>query len=726
MTRAHFVTYALDDEGRPISGVTVTVYDPDTTTPISETLYDADTGPTTLSNPFTGDDDGRVELYLDVPKVVDLKFSKIGFDTTTFRATVSQLTASTLTLMDNAVDMAQRSGIDFQDGFVLSDDAANDKTAVDLDWGDGEITDIGTANAPGSDVTPARGGHVHKHPVIASGDLHPEYQTPAEHTAIGSAAPHHAENHASRHEAGGADVLTLELLAARLVGADYFVYKSGSTYHGVDVTDSSEVSANSDAAVVINACNALLTVGGRIMLQGSKTFNTVTGIVLDDEVTLDGGRLVGEGALAPLITPTSSLGATTPAVELNGTNAAIKGCTVDAGANASEAVLSNVTATSVRDCYLLGGTRHTLANTTAMPRQRWSHLRCDGNSHPATSVIEIWSTDHIVHDVVATGTGTVYGMIVNGNTGQFTGMHLTSNASGNSPLAVLGDNNNFGQVACDTVGTPSLGGLLVKGNRNVFSGIHIMNVGTGLSKPAIALQLSAAGAKCQGNKFFGVTTIAGAQNQSWNGIVKFYTQGGSIISSTAFSSFAGTEIHFAGGDLAAVSGTDLSNPMPKPSDPIYLVGNASSPVSIDLNSKTRPAILIRVPTADISTSSATTHAIANAELTSTVITDSAMDDIAVFEAPWAGRWKMTGRVGWEADADGRRRVQYNVNGGTDINLVNIPSAGSTDATVAPLGETILDLAFQDFINIKTLQNAGNNLNVTAADTVFQFEYIGPS
>lgn len=215
MARAHFVTYALDSEGRPISGVSVTVREPDTTTAIAETIYaeDDSAGNTTKANPFTADSDGRVEVWLDNPKIVDLLVTKTGYDDITLRAHISQLDPSTLVLKDAGSSMTQRAGINFLAGFTLTDDAANDETEVALDFGeDGDIADVGTTAAAGSSGEVADASHIHAHPSGLGANLHHAQShahdgvdssgTVAHGDLTGAAADDH---HAKAHAHDGAD-----------------------------------------------------------------------------------------------------------------------------------------------------------------------------------------------------------------------------------------------------------------------------------------------------------------------------------------------------------------------------------------------------------------------------------------------------------------------------------------------------------------------------------------
>lgn len=82
MSRAKY--YSTPVFSDPVSGIVtrmnnivVTVYQDGTTTPIGETIYAADSGGTTLPNPFNVSN-GVVEFYLDTEKRVSIKFDASG------------------------------------------------------------------------------------------------------------------------------------------------------------------------------------------------------------------------------------------------------------------------------------------------------------------------------------------------------------------------------------------------------------------------------------------------------------------------------------------------------------------------------------------------------------------------------------------------------------------------------------------------------------------------
>jgi hypothetical protein len=79
MARAKLYETLIDAEGDIIVGATVTVRQPGTSTPIVETIYAADTGGTTLTNPLTSTADGSITFYLDAGRRVDLFVVASGY-----------------------------------------------------------------------------------------------------------------------------------------------------------------------------------------------------------------------------------------------------------------------------------------------------------------------------------------------------------------------------------------------------------------------------------------------------------------------------------------------------------------------------------------------------------------------------------------------------------------------------------------------------------------------
>lgn len=74
-----------DAAGNKLPDASVYVYQPGTTTAITETMYDAYTGGNILSNPLTSDANGAVQFYLDSFKRVDLRVTKPGYSDLTVK-----------------------------------------------------------------------------------------------------------------------------------------------------------------------------------------------------------------------------------------------------------------------------------------------------------------------------------------------------------------------------------------------------------------------------------------------------------------------------------------------------------------------------------------------------------------------------------------------------------------------------------------------------------------
>lgn len=68
--RAHYTRPVTDQQGNLLPQAQVTVYEPGTTTPVSDVLYSTDSG-TVITNPFISST-GVIDLYLDHPKRVRL------------------------------------------------------------------------------------------------------------------------------------------------------------------------------------------------------------------------------------------------------------------------------------------------------------------------------------------------------------------------------------------------------------------------------------------------------------------------------------------------------------------------------------------------------------------------------------------------------------------------------------------------------------------------------
>ena len=73
MARAHLRFVVQDREGNAIQNATVYAYQPGTTTAPYGTMYTAETGGTTATNPLTSSSTGVIEAWLDTAQLIDLK-----------------------------------------------------------------------------------------------------------------------------------------------------------------------------------------------------------------------------------------------------------------------------------------------------------------------------------------------------------------------------------------------------------------------------------------------------------------------------------------------------------------------------------------------------------------------------------------------------------------------------------------------------------------------------
>lgn len=69
--RAHLYRLVQDDQGNLLPNVTVTLYEPGTATPITDTIYADNSSTETYTNPFISSD-GQVDFYLEAPRRVKL------------------------------------------------------------------------------------------------------------------------------------------------------------------------------------------------------------------------------------------------------------------------------------------------------------------------------------------------------------------------------------------------------------------------------------------------------------------------------------------------------------------------------------------------------------------------------------------------------------------------------------------------------------------------------
>lgn len=231
MARAHYVRYVTDEEGRPIAGATVEVRVQGTVTLISDVMHDADVGGNVLANPFTGRSDGKVEFYIDAPQRVDLHITKTGYNPLDFTADVIVLTASTLVLQDEGVNLTQRAKINFTGDTVVASDAGAGPNATTV-----------AINHPATTV-------------------HSVDQPPAAHTIGG--AKHTGSLAAGQHGDRSAEVATLH---------------AHSQLNGVGATDHHAAPvAGPDADITVDVAGAAGTAGAFARnLHGHKVATSAT------------------------------------------------------------------------------------------------------------------------------------------------------------------------------------------------------------------------------------------------------------------------------------------------------------------------------------------------------------------------------------------------------------------------------------------------------------------
>lgn len=346
--------------------------------------------------------------------------------------------------------------------------------------------------------------------------------------------------------------------------ADFVVYKLGTTYYGHRTSNGETPYSGTNAGAVIQSCLIDGTAQNSVALV-SGIYACTTGISLGVGNCLFGPRLVGDNATAAAVI-VAAAGLTGPLVTLAGGASSLYGLTADGGSIATKTVSLAAASASARDCFIAGGTTHSLIVEVGIARCRLSHIRVDGGGTPSVALIEINSTDHLVHDVVATGVGTgAKGLSINGSTGVYSVMHITGNVGAGNTMHIAGANNNFSSVVVDTAGTGSDGALVFEGSRNTFSSLHILNATVGSSLPAIAFKRPSPSGLCQGNIITGLTSIKGGNNTSFARLVSFLTETGGTPGTLA--DFPGNQVYFSASNVDA-----LANVIPSASDKIILVG----------------------------------------------------------------------------------------------------------------------------------------------------------
>jgi len=154
--RYYEVAQLPDSDGfiRKVPNPTVTVYEQGTTTPIADTIYAAETGGTTLTNPFTGGANGEIEFFLADAQRVSIKFEGtspvVGSVTKNYEAvwpSPADITtdANILTIIGGKLP-----GIDSEDiGLVWDDNSSGAKADNATAWANMASVAFSSSSTPG-------------------------------------------------------------------------------------------------------------------------------------------------------------------------------------------------------------------------------------------------------------------------------------------------------------------------------------------------------------------------------------------------------------------------------------------------------------------------------------------------------------------------------------------------------------------------------------------------
>lgn len=103
--------------------------------------------------------------------------------------------------------------------------------------------------------------------------------------------------------------------------------------------------------------------------------------------------------------------------------------------------------------------------------------------------------------------------------------------------------------------------------------------------------------------------------------------------------------------------------------------------------------------------------LANSEIFDNASMHSTSSNTGRITMTTAGRYLLFGRVRFEADADGHRRVDIRKNGTTSTTLFNLP-ANSAVSDVVITFSTAVVAALSDYWEVIVVHTAGNDIDVT--------------
>lgn len=145
-----------DSDGfiRKVPNPTVTVYEQGTTTPIADTIYAAETGGTTLTNPFTGGANGEIEFFLADAQRVSIKFEGtspvVGEVTKNYEAVWPSPADIVTDANITTVLLGKLPGVDSEQyGFVWDDNSAPVRAANATLWANMPASMFASSATPG-------------------------------------------------------------------------------------------------------------------------------------------------------------------------------------------------------------------------------------------------------------------------------------------------------------------------------------------------------------------------------------------------------------------------------------------------------------------------------------------------------------------------------------------------------------------------------------------------
>lgn len=404
--------------------------------------------------------------------------------------------------------------------------------------------DIAAAASAGTSLTASHVDHVHAHPVFGATDLHPEYMTPAEHTAIADAAPHHPAVTLD------ANVATVFDIVAQLLSFDVQAFgtvfagpiagvPAVPAFRGLNVADipahallSATHSATTPAAPVVGD---LITgqagpVWARFGIGGAGNVLTVVGGLVAWAAPAGGGHVIQEGGVPVAAEPALNF--------LGGFDVTdVGGVSSDVSLDITEAPLSGLATT------VLGNLGVTVINASLIPA-------ADSAIDLGSNVPKYFANayvDTVYLNATATLDGATAGLVnVTGNV-QVSG---TMGVAGTAPTALIG-------IKLSPAATGTYVGINDTPN-TTFSGDsqNIAGVSGGASGQTDAARV---GLICYGLNFFAAAATSGAFAstfatlagiQVWNTIYAYTTSTNTVTNMYGINVIRPVVNHYGSGVAA--------------------------------------------------------------------------------------------------------------------------------------------------------------------------------